>query len=273
LPDTGKLFAVSLAGRSGDLAAYLETTMYDRLNNYLIHCNQVYGWLNKYSAKFIADLSHLQRENNIFGALGEIGVHMGRLFIILKLTAKGGERCFAIDIFDRQDLNVDDSGRGDRAAFLRNLSVWTGDDDVSIIQSASVEVAPDDIIKAVGRCRLVSIDGGHTEDCTHSDLLLIEAVLIDRGAVVIDDFFNQMWPGVAAGAARYFLDRATGLRPFAITPNKVYLARPTWHEFYRNGVRRSHAARFEKTVRVFGHEVDIFGCEHATPTWQSGDAM
>jgi hypothetical protein len=230
-----------------------------RIKTYLNNNQQVHGWLHQYSAVFIADLSELQCENDIDGAVGEIGVHMGRLFILLKLTARKNEKCFALDVFGAQHLNIDNSGYGNRDAFLRNVGRWTGDTDVTIIQASSHDVCGSDIIEVVGQCRLVSIDGGHTEEVVGNDLQLIESVLIERGVIILDDFFNEAWPGVAAGAAKYFLDPSTKVRPFAISPNKVYLARPPHHEFYRNAIKTRQQPFFEKTVRIFGNDVDIFG--------------
>jgi hypothetical protein len=230
------------------------------IKNYLDNGHKVHGWLHRYSAVLISDLSQFQCQNEISGALGEIGVHMGRLFILLKLTALSSEKCFALDVFGQQQFNVDNSGFGDRDIFLRNVCRWTGDTDITVIQSSSLDVKPADLIDAVGRCRLVSVDGGHTEDITHSDLQLVESVLMERGVVILDDFFNQSWPGVAAGAAKYFLDPLTKLRPFAVSPNKIYLAAAAHHELYRNGLRRTQAEHFEKTVHMFGNDVDVFGC-------------
>lgn len=230
-----------------------------RIKIYLDNNQRVHGWLHQYSAAFIADISELQCENDIGGAVGEIGVHMGRLFILLKLTAMDNERCFALDVFCKQHLNIDSSGFGDRDTFLRNVRQWTGDADITVMQASSLDVKASDIVDAVGQCRLVSIDGGHTEQLVCNDLQLIESVLIERGIIILDDFFNEAWPGVAAGAARYFLDPSTNARPFAITPNKVYLARPAHHEFYRKAIKKKQQPFFEKTVRIFGNDVDIFG--------------
>lgn len=230
------------------------------INDYLKYGHKVHGWLDQYSAVFISELSQFQRQNGISGAVGEIGVHMGRLFILLKLTAKDNEKCFALDVFGEQQLNIDNSGFGDRDTFLRNVRHWTGDADITTIQSSSLDVKPADIIEAVGQCRLVSIDGGHTEEIAYNDLQLIETVLTERGVVILDDFFNQSWPGVAAGAAKYLLNPLTKNRPFSISPNKVYLAAPAYHEFYRSSFLPTQQKHFEKTVRMFGNDVDVFGC-------------
>ena len=240
------------------MSSYLERQKH--IKDYLDNSHKVHGWLHRYSAALISDLSQFQCQNGISGALGEIGVHMGRLFILLKLTALSSEKCFALDVFCQRHLNVDNSGFGDRDMFLHNVRRWTGDTDITVIQSSSLDVKPADLIDAVGRSRLISVDGGHTEEITHSDLQLVESVLMERGVVILDDFFNQSWPGVAAGAAKYFLDPPTKLRPFAISPNKIYLAAPVHHELYRNGLRRTQEEHFEKTVHMFGNDVDVFGC-------------
>jgi hypothetical protein len=123
--------------------AFLES----RLSSYLKSGDEVHGWLNQYSAAFIANLSRLQAASGITGAVGEIGVHMGRLFILLKLTLVPTERSFAIDVFGDQHENPDHSGCDDREIFLQNVSRWTGNTDVDIIQSSSLDVRPDQIIR------------------------------------------------------------------------------------------------------------------------------
>lgn len=236
-----------------------------QLQRYLKHGRRVQGWLNPYSAAFIAELSRIQRDAGITGGVGEIGVHMGRLFILLKLTAAPGEGTFAIDVFEDQHLNLDGSGSGDRGTFLHNVAAWTGNRSVEIIQRSSLAVRPADILRLAGPCRLVSIDGGHTEECVENDLRLTESVLMPMGVALLDDFYNQVWPAVAAGAARYFFDASTTLRPFAVTPNKMYLANSGAHEFYRRALAASQAPRRNKTVEAFGSAIDIFGCDVPRP--------
>ena len=231
----------------------------DRLERYLRLGQRVKGWLDPYSANFIASLSGIQRNNGIVGALGEIGVYAGRLFIILKLTAAPDEKCFAVDVFEDQGLNIDQSGaNASRQAFVDNVRSWAGDADISIMQQSSTSLQPADLPSP---CRLVSIDGGHTEEITVSDLRLVEAVLHERGVAILDDFFNQSWPGVATGVAKYLLDLSSKLRPFAITPNKVYLARPVAHEFYVSEIWKTHSQGFLKHSELFGSQVSIFGCD------------
>ena len=82
---------------------------------------RVDGWLEPYSAEIIGFLSETQRLSSIQGTVGEIGVHHGKLFLVLLLTMAPGERAFAIDIFEQQAFGKfqhDSVGR--RAAALES---------------------------------------------------------------------------------------------------------------------------------------------------------
>src|SRR5262245_17809599 len=121
---------------------------------YLARGAPVQGWLDPYSASFIAALSLAQTRMGVGGGLGEIGVHHGRLFVILKLTAAPKENVFALDVFDSQHLNSDRSGRGSERIFLRNLQRWGVATGVEIIKNSSLNVRPEEITSRVGFCRL-----------------------------------------------------------------------------------------------------------------------
>lgn len=218
---------------------------------------KVEGWLDTYSAEFIATLSEIQCRAGYRGGVGEIGVHHGKLFILLLLTASDTEKAFVIDVFEQQYINTDHSGKGDRGMLLDNIRRWGGSDtQVHLISRSSLEVHPEDIVAACGKVRLISIDGGHTEQCALNDLCLAEAVLQDWGIAVVDDYFNQWWPGVSTGVAKYLENPDSKLRPFAISPNKVYLCTPQNATFYRNEIQRHFPRRAES--RMFGSTVDLY---------------
>jgi type IV secretory pathway TraG/TraD family ATPase VirD4 len=104
--------------------------------------------------------------------------------------------------------------------------------------------------------RLFSIDGGHTEECTFNDICLAEGALDDRGVVILDDVFQPDWPGVISGLAKYVTARSA-LRPFAITPNKVYLARSQHIAFYHSEMNKRFKRRRSKSM--FGAPVECYG--------------
>lgn len=205
-------------------------------------------------------LNSAQRAKQVSGAVAEIGVHHGKLFIALSLLQRGGEKSVAIDIFGDQELNVDGSGHGNLDKFRNNVNLWSSMDDVVIHQGDSTKLEPQKLTElAGGDIRFFSVDGGHTEEIVFSDMKLAEATLADGGVVIADDVFNEQWPGVAVGTLRYLEDGAK-LAPFLIGFNKVFFAQPDYCEAYRAAVESAvdGKLRLGTGSSVFaGHEVGL----------------
>lgn len=241
----------------------------DNLSQYLSSgAKRVSGWLNPVSAAFIASISKHQRQIGFAGSSGEIGVHHGKLFLLLHIMADLDRPSFAVDLFEDQHLNADSSGKGDYQRFMSNVDRWAGRRDaVKIFKGSSLDLDPSAVIAGCGRSRLFSVDGGHTTECTLNDLQIAEAVSEPHGVVVIDDVFNEFFPEVSMGMNAYV---AKGrLRPFAITPNKLYLADPEHLSGYRKWARSRWENRYEKTCDMYGSEVDVFGIRYASyPDWK-----
>lgn len=221
----------------------------------------VEGWLDPFSARLIAHLCYSQRVAFGPGALGEIGVHHGKLFIVLAACATPDEQLFAIDVFDRAELNEDRSGAGDERRFRCNTVRWAGRDDVHVIADSSLNVRPAQVLETCGRVRMISVDGGHTARCAENDLKLGEALLRDDGVAILDDVFNFNWPGVVTGAAHYWAGGGV-LRPFALTGSKVFAARREVAAAHRAALRQRFGTYIDKTAEMFGAAVDIY---HDTP--------
>lgn len=221
---------------------------------------RVQGWLEPISAKIIASLCEQQREMGWSGSACEIGVHHGKLLILLHEGTSSNERTIAIDVFEDQHLNTDGSGRGDKAQFLRNLRTWSDRPDfVDVVQSSSLDLNANDVLSRVGQVRIASVDGGHTSQCAEHDLRLIEGAAHDYAVIIVDDVFNATWPDVVVGLSKYCADPITKFRPFAISPNKLYLARPEHHETYRTAMRDRWPEYFENNQKMFDHTVGIYG--------------
>jgi hypothetical protein len=242
------------------------TLPHQQLDRYLrTGMHKVSGWLDSRSAEIVAALGLYQSSVGTRGSVGEIGVHHGKLFILLDLLRHPGEKSFAVDLFDNQDENVDASGFGDFKRFTENLERHSlGAHSVVMFKQNSLRLEPEEVLKACGPVRFLSVDGGHTAECTLNDLLVADAVLTDGGIVVIDDYFNAMWPDVSVGVGQYMADPASRLRAFAISPNKLFLAEPMHHERYRGMLRQRNARYYQKESVMFGHGVDIFGYDAST---------
>lgn len=243
------------------MALQLTTLRFDaaRSHRYLHHLDSVSGWLHRFSAEAILAISDFQNERNFHGAVAEIGVHHGKLFLLAYLTTKKDEPALAIDVFDLQHLNVDKSGRGNKSVFLRQLRKWAGSTDgVNLIEDSSLNIEPDDILGKVGPIRLFSIDGSHTEEAASNDIRLAESVMTDEGVVALDDCFSEFWPEVAVAVGRYLLGNPK-LVPFAITPGKVFLCRRPFKPLYVAMLRQRFPRRIDKVARLYGHDVQIVG--------------
>jgi len=182
-----------------------------------------------------------------------VGVHHGKLFILLYLLGRESEKAVAIDLFEDQHLNVDRSGSGDLAKFRRNLERHADSRRLVLHKGNSLDLTGAALIRlAEGPLRFVSVDGGHTVAITAHDLATADASIAEGGIIVVDDVFNEQWPGVADGVHRYF-ERRPHLVPFAIGANKTYFCRPSHRDIYHDAAA---AAASTITVTEFlGHPV------------------
>ena len=220
----------------------------------------VTGFLQSEVLLLLDALNSAQRAKQISGAIAEIGVHHGKLFIGLRLLQRGGEKSVAIDIFGDQELNIDGSGHGDYEKFANNVKLWSSMDDVVVHQGDSTKLEPAKLRElAGGNIRLFSVDGGHTDEIVYSDMKLAEATLADGGIVIADDVFNEYWPGVATGTLRYLNDGAK-LTPFLIGFNKVFFTHAEYSEFYRGEVESALGGKLRLATassEFAGHEVAL----------------
>ena len=220
---------------------------------------RVNGWLEKFSAKVIFAIATVQEEWSVRGGIVEIGVHHGKLFILLLTLLSDSEKAIAIDIFENQNINVDNSGKGNFDIFCKNIRKYSKNyNNVLFIKDSSLEITHEDIIDKIGLVRLFSIDGGHTHECTYNDLLIASNSLSPNGVIILDDFFNAYWPGVASGASEFMRLHASDVVPFAVTPGKVFLSKPGIARRYRDALRRIFEVEYDKSVEIFSSQVDIY---------------
>lgn len=217
----------------------------------------VKGWLAPESASLVQAVASEQVRYGTRGGVGEIGVHHGRLFILLYLLARADERAVAIGVFEAQHLHIDRSGEDDRQMFEGNLRRVGADlTRIEIIAKSSMDVTSEEIRAAAGPIRLFSIDGGHTTSIALNDLCLTERTLCDGGVVILDDAFQSLFPGVAAGLARYLMN-GHSLVPFAVSPEKVLLTQPEHHDRMLKAATEGMGDCDLRCEDYFGSEVAI----------------
>ena len=204
------------------------------LLRYLRHGQKfVNGWLVPGAVKMLLELAKAQDATGIKGNIAEIGVHHGKLFILLALLARNREKAVAIDLFGDQDRNVEHSGKGDLDKFQANVKRHTGGRPVVVHQGDSTELTSAALIQLGGGAfRFISVDGGHTPEITASDLATSEGALLPGGIIILDDCFNELWPGVSEGVYRYFSSAQRSIVPFATGGNKTFFCAPEYAARY-----------------------------------------
>jgi hypothetical protein len=196
------------------------------------------GWFGGDQIAILLYGAQVQDRLGIKGGVAEVGVHHGRLFILLMLLRRPGERAIAIDVFDMQEFNTDGSGLGDLETLKKNIAAHVGSEDgLEIIKNDSMLVTPRDVV-AWGRIRIFSVDGSHTTHNTASDLRLAHDCLVHGGLVVVDDYFNGGFPMVAEGVVRFMLlSPVVNIVPVLTGANKVVFTTKSHHRQYLEAYR------------------------------------
>lgn len=238
-----------------------EQDIYAKLNSYLQDFNKVEGWFVKYIVDILIIIDSYQSTNQITGHLAEIGVFRGKSFIPLLALCKENEIALAIDCFEDTHFNRDGSGFGasvSRFLAVVNQYLEIESHRVKILQGDSLKFSAQDYLHQLngGKARIFSIDGGHTAESTFDDMKKSYSCLEYGGVMIIDDFFNQSWPGVCEGVARYMTSGQVNIKPFFIGGNKVMFTHESHVEGYISAI--SDRMKPEKYSEFWGSKVMIF---------------
>jgi hypothetical protein len=221
------------------------------LNKYLTdHFTTVEGFCPT-SALYVLDhhSSLFSKEVSVM----EIGVHHGQFFIGLNQFAT--ERSYAIDVFDSQELNIDNSGQGNYQKFLHNLQNHDPrhkGSNVAIITGDSLD--RNTFSAVLNECDVISVDGGHTPIHVVNDLKTASNLIKTTGVVIVDDYFNHWWPTVTEGIVKY-LGSNPVLVPFCTSQNKMWMCSISYRDRYINHMEQI-GHNFGKTITSFyGHRL------------------
>ena len=194
----------------------------------------VEGWCSEGLFDIVDFLDSLNLNRS--GGVCEIGVHHGKFFLLLNQVTDANERSFAVDVFDNQSLNIDNSGCGSAEIFKNNLALYdvhNGRNTELVYADSTDSRAASNLIERVGTgsLRFFSIDGGHSVRHTINDLQLANVLTSHAGVVFLDDILNYHWLGVIEGIVKYLLLEPT-LVPFAIGHNKLLLCKLSYYDRY-----------------------------------------
>lgn len=104
------------------------------------------GWFSREILYALWVISQYQYDTlNIYGGIGEIGVHHGKLTSYMYLLRRYQEQTlFAVDVFDNQALNKDGSGRGQKDMFLKHIRNYAqvSSNEVAMYAGSSLDLNP-----------------------------------------------------------------------------------------------------------------------------------
>jgi hypothetical protein len=121
-------------------------------DKYFADIDSVEGWLSKTTAYLSHHLMVYQTSIGMRGNVCEIGVHHGKYFYALATGLVSGEKAVAIDLFENQEENIDQSGAGNRDIFLENARKYFEESAVVPITANSTKLKPEAITEH-GRVR------------------------------------------------------------------------------------------------------------------------
>ena len=211
------------------------------------------------------------------GMISEQDAHVERERAVLEIGVwKGGwTSAILMNVLDIRCDGVDPYPGGDdiRELLVDRLRALNLLDRFSLV-SALADLPGD------ARYSMVHIDGEHTERSAMKDLAFAIDHPTDDGIVVVDDYRNFWFPGVASALYRFLDDRQMAM--FTVTGQKAYLARPShadrYYEFVRNAVSVSvdlpvwthwgqwdDRRRYEQSPDVCGQRVLLCGVDSPRP--------
>src|SRR5262249_47127534 len=95
---------------------------------------EIDGWgVDLFLAPVLRAIDRFQKLEGITANMFELGVHHGRCAVLFALMARPDETAVFVDLFERQDENIDASGRGSREIVERNLATWAAGRRIEVV--------------------------------------------------------------------------------------------------------------------------------------------
>jgi len=222
----------------------------------------IQGWCIPQLWQFIQPIHEFQAQNGPLRPVAEIGVHYGKFFIGLAKTKAAPRGNFAIDVFDMQQFNLDNSGKGSLERFEKNLDeCGVPRESVEILRTDSLALSDKDLLdiaQKAGLFSFFSVDGCHMAEHTIHDTRMAMRLTAPEGIVMVDDYYNPAWPGVQEGVAKMFFTETPRFVPLLASCNKLFLAHISYHSQYFRAVtdfvKKNHPETTIKRVRRFGYD-------------------
>lgn len=232
------------------------------------------GWFWPSAGYLFALLDEIQKAACVTGPIFEIGAYHGKSAVLLAhMLDSRTETLGVCDTFGATGVASGSPDAGFLDRFERNMREYgPAGVRVRVHRKNAADLTVRD---TSSDCRFFHIDGGHSAADVVRDLGIAADALQPDGVVVLDDFHNFAWPGVAEGFFRFMNDRPGVFEPLVMGFNKGVLVRPDARGLYQpafedpercwRAIPRGPFAL--KTVELCGVDAFLFH----TPSYRSPD--
>ena len=202
----------------------------NKLNHYLTYMHLIKGWFYKESAELFIWIDYIHKVNNIKGNILEIGTFHGKSAVLLGLLAKN-ETVGLCDIFRTQE---------DKKAATKHINGFFKDQEfIKIYHKSSNDLSASES----NNCRLFHVDGDHSYEQAYKDLKLASKSIVEKGIIIVDDFFNIYYPGVTEAVSKILAEDKT-LSPLIIGFGKLFVCKTEHHEWYIDQLNKTENHKF-----------------------------
>lgn len=174
----------------------------------------------------------------------------------MRKGVKNDELAVAVDVFEHQIYNYDNSGKGDKSSFINNINRIFNNRNIyskiRIITADSTKLTNNNYLSYVDnnfKYRIISIDGCHTKYATMIDMSNAIQILSDDGIIIIDDYHNSFWPGVKEGCDLFMKDNSD-YRGVFDSYNKYIICHKNYYNIYKTLIEQYNLELNNKVQNV-----------------------
>lgn len=196
-------------------------------------------------------LDQIQKQCLFHGDICEVGVHMGKSLVLLKLLSNPRETIYGFDLFTDDYLPKTRANLEECCESTDNVKLITGNSsDYTVAELKEIIAAP---------LRLLHIDAGHEYHEVLHDMLIFSPFVSDTGIIIMDDYQNREFPGIETAVTEFTaISSPRKFVPFMIGHNKIYLCNTSLAMHYQQIlVKTKHFFNEIRIVRIKDYNVLI----------------
>ena len=206
-----------------------------KIKRYRFSFWRVPGWFPLVDFDLFLAINEVQVKCGFRGDILEIGTYKGKSGILLTLCAEPTEIVRLLDLYaDIQlEANPDSSDykKLNESHTIKNLNKFGSE--YELVFGNSLEIS--ELIPKAPH-RIIHIDGSHQYEVVRNDLQNALNLLSQEGVIILDDYSNFTYPGVARAFWEFYEN--THLQIICATPSRIYLTQNVYVSQYKLKLER-----------------------------------